>query len=247
MVDDYDIKKIHSEILHVLSSAKTEFNSQPKGIIYIFGMSGAAGTDVDVDNIYKTFKSQLQFAAFRRENLTCSHLSTHIKAAATFEYPMTCKYKAFYFAGHGGIDPNQQPYFNAVSERNEVVSIQRNILTFFQGTHYKPSDSFMFFFDCCLSSSQKTTHERTPFTFEIPKRCLVAFATSPGLASIGSSEKGGRWTSLFCQNLRKLQNGETLTSVLDRTHEAVMDCSKRSQPPQYSSCVGPIYLRGECC
>ena len=249
MVDESEIQKIHTEIFHVLNSATEEFKSQPKGIIYIFGISGAAGTDVDVNNIYSTFKNELKFAAFRRENLTCSHLATHIKAAAIYNYPYFCKYKAFYFAGHGGIDQNQQPFFSAVSEKREVISVQRNILTFFQGTHYKPSDSFMFFFDCCLNSSQKTTtHNKKPFTFQTPLRCLVAFATSPGLQSFGSSEGGGRWTSLFCNNLKKVKRGETLTAVLDCTHKAVIEnCTKHSQtlqPPQYSSCVGPIYLKG---
>ena len=150
----------------MLDYAVQEFKCQPKGIIYIFGIS--------VNNIHSTFKAEFKFATFRRENLTCSNLATHIKAAATFDYPILCKNKAFYFAGHGGIDQNQQPYFNAVSESNEVISVQRNILTFFQNTNYKPSDSFMFFFDCCLSSGQKTTtQDRKPFAFEIPSGCLV--------------------------------------------------------------------------
>ena len=245
LVDEFDIQKIHSEFLHVLSSTAEDFKSQPRGIIYIFGISGAAGTDIDVNNIYSTFKQEFKFAAFRRENLTCSHLATLIKAAATFEYPLSCKYKAFYFAGHGGINEDQQPYFNAVSEKYEVISVQKNILTFFKGTHYKPSDSFMFFFDCCLSSNRKAAQERKPFAFETPVRCLVAFATSPGLASIGSKDDGGRWTSTFCHNLKQLKKGETLTSVLDKTHKAVMEFSEMSQPPQYSSCVGPIYLKGK--
>ncbi len=244
-VSDLNIKGIQSEIAHVLDSAVQEFKCQPKGIIYIFGISGAAGTDVDVNNIHSTFKTEFKFATFRRENLTCSNLATHIKAAATFDYPVLCKNKVFYFTGHGGIDQNQQPYFNAVSESNEVISVQRHILTFFQNTHYKPSDNFMFFFDCCLSSGQKTTQDRKPFAFEIPLGCLVAFATSPGLTSSGTTKEGGQFTKVLCENLRKSQKAETLTSILDRTHNTVMQYSERAQPPQYFSCVGPIYLRGK--
>ena len=200
---------------------------------------------MDVNNVHSTFKSEFKFATFRRENLTCSNLATHIKAAATYDYPILCKSKAFYFAGHGGIDQNQQPYFNAVSETNKVISVQKHILTFFRSTNYKPSDSFVFFFDCCLSSGQTTTtHERKPFAFEIPLRCLVAFATSPGLTSSGTSNEGGQYTKVLCENLRKSQKSDTLTSILDKTHNAVMQVSDRAQPPQYSSCVGPIYLRG---
>ena len=245
-MDDIEIQSIQSEIFHVLNSTTQDLNSQARGIIFIFGISGAAGTDVDVNNVYSTFKDQLKFAAFRRENLSCSHMATHIKAAATFDYPMFCKHKAFYFAGHGGIDKNQQPFFNAVSEKpSEVISVQKNILTFFQSTQYKPSESFLFFFDCCLSSNESKKRDRKPFAFEIPVRCLVAFATSPGLASCGSQQDGGQWTKLFCQNLRNVKKAETLTAVLDCTHQAVMKQSNRAQPPQYSSCVGPIYLKGQ--
>ena len=240
-----NIEGIQSEINHVLKSAVQEFKCQAKGIIYIFGISGAAGTDVDVNNIHSTFKTEFKFATFRRENLTCSNLATHIKAAATFDYPVKCKNKAFYFAGHGGIDQNQQPYFNAVSETNEVISVQRHILTFFRNTNYKPSDSFMFFFDCCLSSGQKTTQDKKPFAFEIPLRCLVAFATSPGLTSSGTSKEGGQFTKVLCENLKKSHKAQTLTSILDITHKTVMEHSEMAQPPQYSSCVGPIYLRGD--
>ncbi len=243
-VSDANIKDIQSEIAHVLQSAVHEFKCQPKGIIYIFGIAGAAGADVDVNNIHSTFKTEFKFATFRRENLTCSNLATHIKAAATFDYPVSCKNKAFYFAGHGGIDQNQQPYFNAISESNEVISVQRDILTFFRNTNYKPSDSFMFFFDCCLSSGRKTTQDRKPFALEIPLRCLVAFATSPGLTSSGTTKEEGQYTKVLCENLKKSRKDQTLTSILDQTHKSVMEHSERAQPPQYSSCVGPIYLRG---
>ena len=88
----------------------------------------------------------------------------------------------------------------------------------------------MFFFDCCLSSGQKTTtQDRKPFAFEIPSGCLVAFATSPGLTSSGTSDEGGQFTKVLCENLRKSQKEETLTSILDRTHNAVMQYSERSQ------------------
>ena len=72
----------------------------------------------------------------------------------------------------------------------------------------------------------------------------IAFATSPGLTSSGTSDEGGQFTKVLCENLRKSQKEETLASILDRTHNAVMQYSERSQPPQYSSCVRPIYLRG---
>ena len=103
----------------------------------------------------------------------------------------------------------------------------------------------MFFFDCCLSDSNVgTNREIKPFAFDTPPQCIVSFATSPGLTSSGDPVNGGLWTSHFCEYLAKMDRGHTLTQVLDITNNVVMRSSEFKQPPQYRSCTGPIYLKG---
>jgi len=61
------------------------------------------GTDVDSNNIYKTFHDILKFAVFRIENPPCAELACLVQAAADFkDYPEKYSFIAFYYAGHGG-------------------------------------------------------------------------------------------------------------------------------------------------
>ena len=237
-----------SKILTAIGSAtKLRGGKQVKGIIFVFAMTEVQGARIDFDNVTKTFQDQLNFAVYRVEDIQGEDLANFIKAAATFkEYPISCKIKAFYFAGHGGIDKHKRPFFKpAVDEDDEkkVFLIRENILYHFKNT--KPKDKFLFFFDCCLSQAKSDQDGSTTiddgFSLEAPVRCLIAYATSVGIQSFGDNKQGGRWTSCLCKNLG---NQIELGVVLSNTHEEVMKMSKGMQPPNHRSCIGPIYLNG---
>ena len=242
------------KILTAIDNAtKLRNGKQVKGIIFVFAMTEVQGARIDFDNITKTFQDDLDFAVYRDENIRGVDLANFIKAAATNEYPISCKSKAFYFAGHGGIDKDKRPFFKpAVDEDDEddeskVFLIRENILHHFKNT--KARDKFMFFFDCCLSQAKSdqdgsTTIDVNEFLLEAPVRCLIAYATSVGLPSHGDSEIGGQWTSSLCKNLKEQIE---LGVVLTNTHTEVMKKSEGHQPPQFHSCIGPIYLKGMLC
>ncbi len=253
---------IHSQIFHVYSERLEELKDcPPTGIIFVFRIAGAAGTDIDVTNINETFKNHVNFAVHIEENCTHDQLKTFIKEAATFKYPIGCNYIGFYFVGHGKIDEDSRPAFMVVppltktaekSEPRTCASLQKDILDLFISNKNEKNkkQNYMFFFDCCLSYPRNDADPKyyssikKPFAFDTPPRCIVSFATSPGLTSSGDPVNGGLWTSHFCEYLAKMDRGHTLTQVLEITNDAVMKCSEFEQPPRYHSCTGHIPLKG---
>ena len=244
-IDNEKVKQMQEKILTTITNATSVRDGvQVKGIMFAFAMTVVKGARIDLNNVTATFEEHLQFAVYRVEDIKGEDLANFIKAAATAKYPLSCKHKAFYFAGHGGMDKHNRPFFKPVAENeSEVFLIRENILAHFQKT--KPKDKFMFFFDCCLSQAKPDQDTSTPsdveFSLKAPVRCVIAYATSAGIKSFGDTEKGGRWTSSLCENLKKqIELGEVLTI----THEEVMKKSEDRQPPYHLSCIGPIYLKG---
>ena len=216
-----------------------------KGIIFIVGITGASGTDVDVENMSKTFRDGLDFATFREENVTCSRLACVVKAAATFKYPLKCNYVAFYFAGHGGIDEHHRPFLkgaqNSSKDSGEKLFIHDNILNQFKSNFSKSRRrKLIFFFDCCLSSSSLSDGENSHFAIKSPVSCLLAYATSIQQESIGNSKMGGAWTNQLCHRAtEKISLSEVLEKVNDDLRNDGFD-----QVPHYESSTGPVYLNG---
>ncbi len=250
---------IHSRIAHAYSERKIELGCSPKGIMFVFGIKGSSGVDIDVKQIYFTFKNHFRFIVLIEEDLTRDKLKEFIIAAATykhskyFKYSAFCNYIGFYFCGHGEIDENSRPVFMVVppvpTDSATSASLQNDILHWFiSNKEKKEMERYMFFFDCCLSySNEGTNHsnrEIKPFAFDTPPQCIVSFATSPGLPASCDPVNGGLWTSHFCEYLAKMDRGHTLTQVLDITNDVVMRSSEFKQPPQYRSCTGPIHLKG---
>ena len=104
-VSDDDVRKAKEKI-----RSKCQYNPVAQGIIFVVDMlfvdksGNRSGTDVDADNIYKTFRDYLNFATFFSEDLTCAELACLVKAAAEYRYPLNYDFIAFYYAGRGGID-----------------------------------------------------------------------------------------------------------------------------------------------
>ena len=69
-------------------TANVQYKADAQGIIFVVGMmfvdksGNHSGTDVDADNIYNTFRNDLNFAVYRDED---PYLACLVKAAAEFD------------------------------------------------------------------------------------------------------------------------------------------------------------------
>ena len=136
---------------------KNHYRKKPdaKGIAFIIGMYGAAGTDVDVKNVSSTFEDELNFAVFTERDPTCTQLACLVKAAATVRYPLNYKFITFYFAGHGGINDSGSPYvipMQLEGEDKKILHVEEDIVSAFDGTKH----TCLFFFDCCFLITART-------------------------------------------------------------------------------------------
>ena len=182
-----------------------------------------------------TFK-ELHLAVSSLNNLTSSELLSLLEVASTFVYPLGYKFIVFYFAGHGGVDPeNGRAYVLPLQLHeagdHEKVYIEDAIVSRFS-TEMSPSLKYRFrilLFDCCLSTESTRNNPEDlsmePKTFDLKARggCLVAYATSRSYKSRGDSCRGGLWTYHLHQNLKLPL---PISGVLDRTHDAVMKESR---------------------
>ena len=230
---DYQLKIYHS----LNAKAKELKTRQPTGIVFIITMPDAVGAKQDHTQVSQTFDDHFKFATHHIESPTITELASFIHGASTLVYPVTCHYRIFYFAGHGGLDGNQQPFFVTV---NKELSIQQDVLAEFDSI--KPADSFIFIFDCCLSSVKEYDASQKPLSLHTPHRCLVAFGTSPDEVASGKKGIGGYYSNALCEHLKKLEEGGTLSHVLSLTHDAVR--AAYEQKPFFQSCTGPLYLKG---
>ena len=219
-------------------------NQDAQGIVFVIGIYGPAGTDVDVENVSTTFHA-LNFAVWRERDLTCADIACLAKAAASENF-FGYKYIAFYFAGHGGIDEYKRSFILPLKEDGEErLFIEENILSYFKDVN----KGCLFFFDCCLSSSSSESTQDSQlsptkgFKLRAPIKCLVAYATSTDHKSQGSKGGGGVWTRNLCERLKE---EVSISDILDQTHDAVCKERKGEQPPHYESCLGAVYLKGNC-
>ena len=183
-------------------------NKKPQGIMFIVGMFGAPGTDVDVKKVQTTFEHpDINFAILPIQSPTSAQLSAMIAAASKYGYPFCYKrYVAFYFSGHGGTDKDgKNPFVQTLSEGR--VFIEPSIV--------EPLKSIekirLFFFDCCLSqpgacSVDTARSDDTSSAPPIIKRSctqgeVVAYAVSKGQKAYGEQDKGGEWTRRLCVNI----------------------------------------------
>ena len=214
-----------------------------KGFAFVIGIHGPAGTRADVDLVSSTFEDDLKFAVDRRMDQTCEELACLIKAASAPEmkYPMSCKFMAFYFAGHGGIDESGKPFILPMQKRTDVEErfyIEENILSFFRSSPKKCTH--LFFFDSCLSAGTTCVSSQSTMTLTAPHQSVIAFATYPGKKAKGNTE-GGVWTRHLCKHLKL---PITITNILDRTHDDVKKEGVDIQLPYHTSCVGEVFLIG---
>ena len=229
------------------------------------GECGRGGTDVDADNICKTFRDNLNFATFLAEDRPCAELACLVKAAAEFDrYPLGYNFIAFYYAGHGGIDSSGREFVLPLQltggDTKHVLYIREDIISPFtcepavlirdrrynKNRHYNKNRKCLFFFDCCLSPHLAVHGTEKMFNLICPQDCLVAYATSINLTAGGNDTDGGLWTRHLCHHLK---NAELLTTILDRTIDDVKaaqakSTEKKYQLPHYETNAGLIYLKG---
>ena len=204
-------------------------DKKPQGIMFIVGMYGAPGTDVDVKTVQTTFEHpDINFAILFTQDPTSAQLSALIAAASEYGYPFCYKFVAFYFCGHGGIDNNRNPFVQTLSEGR--VFIEPSII--------EPLRSIqkirLFFFDCCLSQPSPTAGARSVDTARsddtsnappiIKSNCtqgeVVAYSVSKGQKAYGEQDEGGEWTRRLCVNILK---PDPIVIVLAKTNREVQE------------------------
>ena len=195
----------------------------------------------------------LNFAVLSESNLTASEVLSLLNIAPSFVYPLSYKFVAFYFAGHGGIDHDGRAYILPFQLRKqgdlEKVYIEEAIVSPFSDKR-SPSLKYrcrILLFDCSLATQSMRKHPEDPspepqkFRLEAPCGCLVAYATSRSSKSEGDKQRGGLWTSHLHNNLTLPL---PISVVLDRTHDAVKKESIGLQESNYHSSIGEVYLKG---
>ena len=236
-----------------------EFESQQKpnasGIAFVIGICGPNGIDIDIKNMSSTFED-LNFAVLSQRNITACEVLSLLNIAPQIVYPLSYKFVAFYFAGHGGIDHNRRAYILPFQHRKQgdldKVYIEESIVSPFSDEH-SPTLKHrcrILLFDCCLAtqSMRKDPDDHSPepqkFRIEAPGGCLVAYATSRSSESEGDKQRGGLWTSHLHNNMKLPL---PINVILDRTHDAVKNesiASGRLQESNYHSNIGEVYLKG---
>ena len=191
-----------------------------------------AGTDIDVDNMYQTFKKDLKFAVLRENNLNRDSLKCLIQAGAEYRYPRIYDYVAFYFAGHGGIDDSGA--FVETSDKAHVTIQSEIIRPFEAGNTGEKKHKFFFFFDCCLSGNARSTNVKVTDG-------LAAFATSVGQKAVGNTIQGGLWTRYLSDNLKL---DLPLINILSQTRDAI-DREGHQQSFYMCNNIGEINLKRE--
>ena len=195
--------------------------------MFIVGMFGAPGTDVDVKKVQTTFEHHdINFAILPIQSPTSAQLSAMIAAASKYGYPYHYTFVAFYFSGHGGTDKDgKNPFVQTLSEGR--VFIEQSII--------EPLKSIekirLFFFDCCLSQPSTTgarsvdtaRSDDTSSAPPITKRSctqgeVVAYAVSKGQKAYGEQDEGGEWTRRLCVNILK---PDPIVTVLAKTNGEV--------------------------
>ena len=208
-------------------------NKKPQGIMFIVGMFGAPGTDVDVKKVQTTFEHpDISFAILPIQSPTSAQLSAMIAAASKYGYPYHYKFVAFYFSGHGGTDKDgKNPFVQTLSEGR--VFIEPSIV--------EPLKSIekirLFFFDCCLSQPLTTGGARSVDTARSDdtsniKKCnrrkgeVVAYAVSKGQKAYGDQKEGGYWTQRLCYNIMV---PDPIVTVLAKTNDDMKELGRQRQ------------------
>ena len=234
-----DIEMEKQEIGRIYSQA-----NRPRGIAFVVGIFDPDGSHKDIKEMASAFEEPLRFAVYLVPDPTCTKLAAILIAAAQYEYPITCKFIAFYFSGHGGTDDRGQEFVipRKLKGDSDILMVDHNILGPFRSRNGDPIPlkngerrPCLFFFDCCLSQADIVHTSKDFFDLKDPPRhSIIAYATSPGLKSQGNKTEGGLWTRYLSKNLKK--ENEPLTKILTDTHKNVSSELKDRQEKLRQGC-----------
>ena len=214
-----------------------------QGIIFIVGVYGVAGSEIDVKRVQTTFENpKLNFTIIIVQDPNTIRLRSLIVSAARYEYPIRYKFIAFYFSGHGGADKEGNLVVQTCDKQQ--VAIERYITEPMENLNKHVR---LFFFDCCQSKSESVQSKATTggprsLTSEplriVKPQCMhgqvIAYAVSKGQKAYGDSSEGGEWTRRLCENLLK---PDPITTVLTNTNEAMKNSEfgQQMQPTTVSN------------
>lgn len=231
----------------------------PKGLALLYGNTDPTGVRVDVENMKSAF-SALGFAVLLKLDAGKEWIEATMVAAAKYDYPSSCQFIAFYYAGHGGSEDTHTFIYPNKKEKKMKVFIEEGILKRFYPENAPGLGNRvrLFFFDCCLLDDTVKAHgpvcSEQDMDFDLPARgnILVAYATSMTYASRGDDKNGGTWTRHLYKNITEYDL--PITTVLDITWTESMLLSNKEvrakgkgnvQGPHYMSCLGLTYLHRE--
>ena len=232
---------------------------QRVGVALIFAdvtSGGPIGTNIDIQNV-KNILKKLKYATFTIPAPTSKAIMEILKIMSSgYSYPDHIRSIVVYFACHGGIVGGKACVFGADGEK--VLINEDGIVSLFKPTNAKAigDRKCLFFFDCCLKSSQENEQEPQSCTATeqmlvpayLPKdgKHLIAYATSKRSEATGDDKNGGIWTSTLFDNIAKYDL--PITVILDKTCEDVAEKSLKDGPlvqnPYYVSSLGTFFFRG---
>ena len=258
-IDYRDVRDYTQRIRGLLSGKEP-------GLAIIVGMSDAPGAELDTTNMERAFsksEGHLGFAVLKEVDISSDKLLALVEAASSFPYVNEQRSRnvqviAFYYAGHGGSDPNNKPF--VVTKGHSFVSIESIVSPFYPANTVQSMNENvkrLFFFDMCLSETSNvkiSDHSIKPIeTFElnVPTRgnCLVACATSLDDVAGGSHRNGGYWTRHLHENIVKdIDIFEMLALTYEQTIQFTEYLKEETgslmiQGPSLNACMGRFNLR----
>ena len=218
--------------------------------------NGPIGTHIDIQNVKNTLK-ELKYATFTIPAPTSKAIMEILRIMSSgYSYPDHIRSIVVYFACHGGIVSGKGCVYDVDGEK--VLINENGIVSLFKPTNAKAigDRKCLFFFDCCLVSSQENEQEPQSCTATqqmlipayLPKegKHLIAYATSKRSVATGDDKSGGIWTSTLFNNIANYDL--PITVILDKTCEEVakksLEDGRVVQNPYYVSSLGTFFFRG---
>ena len=235
------------------------YRDERVGFVVIFDVNDKkTGTRIDVEKVKDTFRD-LNYAIWVVKNTTPSKMKNAAKIISKYkDYPIEYKWIVVYYAGHGGISKDNNKGFFWFHDQKEPIpfeNVTEPLQPGYEGCCLA-NRKRLFLFDCCLTESQisvktdqiLTNRDDLPSFMPSHDFTIIAYATYLRAPASGSPSKGGKWTGVLCNNIKKYASLKKVNEILELTrNEVIRDTTKlvsdkRPQGPHFTSIGGDGYL-----